>query len=449
MKKVFDLTTGSIYKKLISFAIPIFFSLLLMSFYNIVDMIVVGQFVGSYGVTAISNASTIIWLVSALSMGISMGGTVLISHYKGSEDKKNQEDTISTLFLCTVILSIIITIGSILCYEKVFLLMKVPSESMKDTKNYMFVICIGWFFMFGCNIVCSIIRGFGNSTHILYFMIISTVSNIILDILFVGSMNMGTRGAAISTVISEAICFLISVVFLKIVYIKNFNIKWFHISWSKLVSILKIGIPTLAKIFAANISFVFIISMLNIYGVVIAAAAGIGMQVFMLMTIPCWALGQAVCTAVGQNIGAGKIERARKVGLIAFKINIITTTIVVIIFQVFAYEIISVFDKNPDVIQNGILYMRICCSVGCIAYSIMFTFDLFATGAGNAMLGFFNSLIDSVIIKILICWILAFVLGYGFKGIYVGIALSPIIPAIIGPIYYKSGVWEKVSLVKK
>ena len=447
MKNSINLTTGSIYKKLIIFGAPIFLSQILQAFYNIVDMLVVGKYVGSTGIAAIGNVSSVIWVVNSIGAGIAVGGTVLVSQYTGARDKKSQKDTISTLFGITAILSIFITVLSILTYKPLFEIMDIPHEAMQYASDYMFVICTGWVFMFGYNSVCAVMKGLGDSKCPLYFMLISTVLHVGLDIAFVGPLNMGPKGAAISTVIAECISFVLSLVFLKKLYFKGEKLKFFAMKKEKLLILLKIGLPTTAQMVIVNISFLFITSMLNIYGVVVASAAGTGMKVLNLMTTPCWAIGQTVCAMAGQSMGAGDIERTKNVGKIGVKVNFLVNLLVVIIFQIFAGQIISLFDTNPDVISHGILFIRLCCSLDCIMYAIMFTYDMFAVGVGDSKLGFFNSLIDSVFMRVVVCWILGFVFNFGFIGIYIGVAVSSVIPAIIGAIYFKKGTWKKKRLI--
>lgn len=447
MKNSIDLTTGSVYKRLIIFGAPIFLSLILQAFYNIVDMLVVGRYVGSAGTAAIGNVSSVIWVVNAIGAGIAVGGAVLVSQYIGAGDKKSQKDTISTLFGMTLILSIFITIVSIFVYKPLFTIMDVPQESMKYASDYMFVICTGWIFMFGYNSVCAVMKGLGDSRCPLYFMIISTIIHVVLDVIFVGPLNMGPKGAAISTVIAECISFVLSLIFLKKLYFKDERIKFFTLKKEKLIALLKIGLPTTGQMVIVNISFLFITSMLNVYGVVVASAAGTGMKILNLMTTPCWAIGQTVCTMVGQSMGSGNIERTREVGRIGVKVNFLVNLLIVLIFQLFSGQIISLFDTNPDVISQGILFIRICCSLDCIMYAIMFTYNMFAVGTGDSKIGFYNSLVDSVLMRIIVCWILGFAFNFGFIGIYAGVAISSVISAIIGAIYFKSGKWEKKKLI--
>lgn len=173
MSNVHDLTTGSVSKQLIRFANPLFLANLLQSLYNIADMLVVGRVVGSTGVAAISNASSLVFIVNAICMGITMGGTVLIAQYRGAKDELGQKKTIGTIYAMTAVVAILITCAGIFFYKQILTWMNVPKEAYQDACDYMLVIFIGTIFVFGYNATCSILRGFGDSRSPLYFVMIA------------------------------------------------------------------------------------------------------------------------------------------------------------------------------------------------------------------------------------------------------------------------------------
>lgn len=215
MKEKQDLTIGSVSKKLIVFAFPLLLANLLQSFYSIVDMLVVGRIVGETGLAAISNASMISFIFNSICTGVTMGGTVLVAQFKGANDEQGQSETVGTLFSISLIASLIVTILGLLVYKPLFRLLNVPAVSMQDACEYMKIICYGTVFVFGYNAVCSIMKGFGDSKSPLYFIAIATVVNIVLDVILVGSLDMGTKGAAYATIFSQGTSLLISIIHLK------------------------------------------------------------------------------------------------------------------------------------------------------------------------------------------------------------------------------------------
>lgn len=449
MKEEQNLTTGSVPKKLITFALPLLLANLLQSFYSIVDMLVVGNIVGETGLAAISNASMISFIINSICIGVTMGGTVLVAQYKGANDERSQSETVGTLLSIAFIASIIVTVLGLLVYEPLFRVLNVPATSMRDACDYMKIICWGTVFVFGYNAVCSIMKGFGDSKSPLYFIAIATVVNIILDLILVGPVGMGTKGAAYATIFSQGISLLISIIHLKRKnFVFDFKLKHFAIQRDKLTAILKVGLPTAVQMVIVNISYLFITGMLNNFGVSVAAASGVGLKINTFAGMPCWAIGQAVTAMVGQNMGANNIERVKRTTRIGLYLNLLITLIVVIIVQIFAGQIIMLFEpESPEVIKDGILYLRVCCGINSLIYAVMYTFDSFAIGIGSANIAMINALLDAAIVRLPLSFLLAFVTDIGFSGVYIGQAVSPILPAIVGLLYFKSKIWESKKLI--
>lgn len=197
-----------------------------------------------------------------------------------------------------------------------------------------------------------------------------------------------------------------------------------------------------------SISYLLITGMLNTFGVSVAAASGIGLKVNTFAGMPCWAVGQAVTAMVGQNMGAKNIERVKKITQSGLLINVCVTLIAVVLVQLFSENIIMLFDPaGTDVIKGGVLYLRICCSINSLVYSVMYTLDSFAIGVGSANVAMCNALLDAVVVRLPICWLLAFIFQMGFTGIYIGQAVSPVLPAIVGVVYFTSKKWSSKKLI--
>lgn len=449
MKKINDLTTGSVTKQLIYFAIPLFLANLLQSLYNIADMLVVGRIVGSTGVAAISNASSIVFIINAICMGVATGGTVLIAQYRGAKNQLAQKQTVGTIYALTTVIAIVITIVGILMYKNILTWMNVPKEAYQDACEYMRVIFIGTIFVFGYNATCSILRGFGDSKSPLYFVMIAAVINVFLDYLLVGPLEMGTVGAAYATIIAQAVSFGISVIYLKRHNaIFAFQLSSLKVDGITLLKILKVSLPTAIQMTVVNVSYLMIAMMINEYGVIAAAAAGIGLKINTFAGMPCWAIGQAVTTMVGQSMGAKLIERTKKIAKTGLIGSLLVSLAAVIFIQLCAEPLIQLFDpSNRAVLAAGVSYLRICCCWNSLFYAAMYNFDSFAVGVGFANLGMVNALLDAMIIRLPLCWLLAASLKIGVEGIYWAQALSPIIPACIGLIYFYSKRWQSRTII--
>lgn len=447
-----NLLSGSVPKKLAAFAFPLLLANILQSFYNVVDMLVVGQIVGDTGLAAINNASKLCYIINSICIGMTMGGAVLIAQYKGANDKKGQAETFQTLAILSFVSALLVTVIGLTFYQSLFRVLNVPADAYQDACDYMKIICWGTIFVFGYNAVCSVLKGLGDSKSPLYFVGIATIINIVLDILLVGPFGMGTAGAAYATITAQGISFVISIFYLrkhKVFFSADVH-KKFTLQMDKLVSILKVGLPTAIQMVVVNTAYLLVTGMLNQFGTSVSAASGVGLQINTFAGMPCWAIGQAVTAMVGQCMGAGEIKRARKVVKIGLLLNISVTLAVVIGVQVFAEQLILLFGStSAEVINDGVYYLRVCCGVNSLIYAAMYTLDSFAIGVGAANIAMLNALLDAVIVRLPVSWLLAFTLNMGFPGIYYGQALSPILPAIVGFLYFQNKGWERKTLIQK
>ncbi len=447
-----NLLSGSVPKKLAAFAFPLLLANILQSFYNVVDMLVVGQIVGDIGLAAINNASKLCYIINSICIGMTMGGAVLIAQYKGANDKKGQAETFQTLAILSFVSALLVTVIGLTFYQPLFRVLNVPADAYQDACDYMKIICWGTIFVFGYNAVCSVLKGLGDSKSPLYFVGIATIINIVLDILLVGPFGMGTAGAAYATITAQGSSFVISIFYLrkhKVFFSANAH-KKFTFQMDKLISILKVGLPTAIQMVVVNTAYLLVTGMLNQFGTSVSAASGVGLQINTFAGMPCWAIGQAVTAMVGQCIGAGEIKRARKVVKIGLLLNISVTLVVVIGVQIFAEQLILLFGStSAEVINDGVYYLRVCCGVNSLIYAAMYTLDSFAIGVGAANIAMLNALLDAVIVRLPVSWLLAFTFDIGFSGIYYGQALSPILPAIVGFFYFQSKGWERKTLIQK
>ena len=451
MKEEQNLTTGSVPKKLIIFALPLLLANLLQSFYSIVDMLVVGNIVGETGLAAISNASMISFIINSICIGMTMGGAVLIAQYKGADDKKGQAESFQMLALLSLVSSLLVTIVSLATYQPLFKMLNVPADTYQDACDYMKIICCGTVFVFGYNAVCSVLKGLGDSKSPLYFVGIATIINVVLDIILVGPFGMGTAGAACATITAQGISFVISLFYLKRhkIFFSMETQRKFTFQWDKLTAILKVGLPTAIQMVVVNTAYLLVTGMLNQFGTAVSAAFNVGLQINTFAGMPCWAIGQAVTAMVGQCMGAGQVKRIRKVVKISLLMNVAVTLVVVIGIQLFAKPLILLFGStSPEVVNDGVYYLRICCGINSLIYAAMYTLDSFAIGVGAANVAMINALLDAVIVRLPMSWILAFALNMGFPGIYYGQALSPVLPAIVGLLYFMSKKWERKTLIQ-
>lgn len=434
-----DLTRGSVPGALVRFSLPLLGANLLQSLYNVVDMAVVGRFTGSAGLAAVSSAAMLSYIINALCTGVSTGGSVLVAQARGAGDGAGQRRAAGALFTVALLASAVITgLGLALC-RPVFRLMNVPDVSMGPALDYMPVLCLGTVFVFGYNAVCAVLRGLGDSAGPLLLMAVATAVNVLLDLLLVGALGMGTRGAALATVCAQGISCLAALALLRR---RRFPLSP-CLHRPTCAALLRIGLPSAVQMAVLNLSYLLVTGMLNAYGVVVAAAAGVGLKINTFAAMPCWAVGSAVTTMAGQCVGAGDPDRARLACRTGVRLAAAATACCTVAVLLFAAPIVRFFDADPAVVAEGVRYLRICCSFNCLLYSAMYVYDAFATGAGAAWLAMLNALLQSLAFRLFFSWLLGRALGFGYVGIFWAEALSPLLPCFIGWGFFRSGLWRR------
>ncbi len=309
-----DLTQGPIAKKLLMFALPIIAGNLVMQLYNVVDSIVVGNFVGSDALAAVGVSFPIMMLFNALFMGASMGANIVISQYKGAGDMEKLERALNTAMTISFILGVFITIFGVLLSRPLLELLGTPDNIIEDSTVYLMIIFGGTLGNMTFNIGNGIVRGMGDSKWPLYSLIISSLTNVVLDLLFVIQFNMGVAGVAWATLIAHIVAGGI-MVWRQVAGKYGVRVTlhgMMKIDGSITKMIAKLGLPSAVQNVAMSLGNVIIQSLANNFGSDYIAANTIVMKADGFAMMPMMGLGMAITTFVGQNIGAGDRDRARK-----------------------------------------------------------------------------------------------------------------------------------------
>jgi len=444
-----DLLTGSVPKQLIAFSLPFLGANILQSVYSVVDMIIVGQFVGSAGLSGVSIGSQITALFTSTGMGLAMGGQMMLAQFKGAGDEEAQKQSIGTILSFMFLFAIALTIPSLFFAGPLLGLLNTPAESWQDAYWYFIVCTLGILFIFGYNSVCCILRGLGDSKRPMYFVAISSVSNVLLDLLFVGGMGMGAGGAAAATVLSQGISFLCAVVYLyrrRADFVFDFKLRSFRIVGTRLKMMLKVGIPFALQFSMLMISLLFVSALVNDYGVTASAGYGVGGKVDNFATLPVYAFASAASTMAGQNIGAKQYDRAKSAVNWCVVISLGCELVIFAVVQLLAPQIVAIFNSEPEVIAAGVRYIRFL-AFAYLAHCFLDGFQSMANGVGFSMLAFICCTIDGLVVRISLAWLFGTVLGMGYDGILLGCTLAPFSAGLICAIYFYSGIWKKQSLI--
>ncbi|MGL4774650.1 MAG: MATE family efflux transporter [Clostridium sp.] len=440
-----DLTTGNEGKQIFIFALPMLVGSIFQQLYNTVDSMIVGRYVGTEAIAAVSGASPIMFLLTSFLTGITLGFSILVSQYYGSKNMKKVKRTIDTTYIFIFGASIIITLIGVVFSESFLKIMNTPSDILIQSGEYLKIIFLGTLASAGYNSVSAILRGLGDSRNPLIFLIIATVLNIFLDVIFVINFNMGVNGVALATVIAQGASFVFSLIYLNKKHdVLKVNIKNLSFDKSIFNRGLKLGIPSAAQQMLFSVGNIALQSLVNSYGTIAMAAFGAGTRIEGFIATPIMNLGAAVSTFVAQNIGANKLDRIKRGVDASVKMAIVMAIAVALLFFAFSKELITLFNGDLEVIKVGSAYLTI---IGpafvLICTSFMWTSAI--RGAGGAMFALISSIISLWVARIPASYILSDM--FGVNGIWLGIPIGWCVGWIVTAIYYKKGKWRnKVTI---
>jgi len=444
-----DLTTGSVPKKLILFALPFMLSMLLQTLYSTVDMVVVGQFIGSTGLSAVSISSQLIWLVTALCMGFTVAGQIVISQLVGAGKRTDLRVTIGTLICITAIGAVVLSVAGICLARPMLNLLNTPEEAYSRALGYLTIVFSGTIFIFGYNLVSAVLRGMGDSKHPFIFVVISSLTNLVLAYVFVGIFHWDVAGSAIATVMSQAVSFIISAVFLyknRESFGFDFKLKSFRIDGRRLKQLTMLGLPLALQSCAISISFLFVNKFVNAYGLTASATFGTGTRIEQIPWVIVSGVQLACAAMVGQNMGAGKFDRAKKTVNTSIFISAASAFIFVLVFHFFPKELYSLFTSDVAVLEMAPMFMLVL-TISVPATSLMCPYCAFIEGIGNANLTLFIALMDGFVTRILLSLLLDHVFHLGLMSYFLGYGLAAYVTTIIGAGYFYSGIWKKRKLL--
>lgn len=441
-----DLTEGSVPRELINFAAPLFASGVLQTIYSMVDMIVVGRFVGKEGLSAVAVGSEVLMLLTFAAMGVSNAGQVIIAQYLGAQNLKKINAIIGTLFTFLLSCGAIISVITYYLRYDILTWINMPQEAYEDGYAYITVCILGLVFIYGYNLISAILRGMGDSKHPFYFIAIASVLNIILDLIFVLCFKLGTFGAALATVIGQAISFLFSLYFIyrhKKEFGFDFKRESFKIQREVFVPLIVLGIPMILQSAAITFSKLFITSWINSYGLIYSAISGIGNKLQACTNVFAQALTAAGSSMIAQNIGAQKFDRVPAVVHTSFLVNGIVTLFLIIITVLSPRFVFGIFTADEDVLAMSVVFLPVVILLysSCILRPPM---NALINGTGNSKLNMAIALLDGIVVRIGLAYVLGKALNFGVWGFWYGNALSSFMPFLIGMPYYLSGKWRKV-----
>ncbi len=413
--------------------------------YSTIDMIIVGHYVGTFGLSAVSQSSQIVNFATMICLGFSNAGQVLISQALGAKKHKEMNDIMGTLAGFVLVLSLVIS-AVIFAFRGIILdLINIPDEAAQMAMDYLVICTLGLIFTAGYNMVSAVLRGMGDAKSPFIFIGIASALNLILDILFTGILGWGVVGAAWATIMGQAVSFIFSIFYL---YAKresfgfDFKRESFVPRKKYIGMIASLGTPMAIQSGFINVSMLFVNAMINDVGVVASATFGVGVRIDDIVNKISQGIQYAAMPMISQNIGAGDQERAKKVVYHAWIISAIMTVMFMLLYVLLGKQLFMLFSDDPLVHEmsstfiTAILWMF-------PAFSLMRGTGAFIQGIGNAKLGMVLAILDGVALRIGLSWLFGIALDFGFFGFVLGYGLAPYGYAIPSLIYFFSGTWKK------
>lgn len=389
------MTSGSIWKQMLLFAFPVFLGNLFQQLYNTADSLIVGNFLGSSSLAAVTSCGELIFLMTGLFQGIAVGAGVVIAHYFGAKDTKNMQNAIHTLVAYGLIFGAFLTVFGYFFAPTILRWMGTPKNVISLSSTYLQIYFLGTLGMIMYNVCVGILQSVGDSKHPLYFLIASSVVNVILDLFFVAVLHMNVEGAALATILSQ----FLSAILCLYLLLTTQESHQIHISKIKIHAdmgkeILKMGIPTGVQNCIISISNVVVQSNINTFGSLAMAGIGTYQKIEGFAFLPITSFMMALTTFVSQNRGAKEYERARKGARFGLTCTVLLAEGIGLLIAVFAQPLMRCFNQNPQVIQYGVNRAHYA--------TILFFLLAYSHGVSAVLRGVGKSMVPMVVM--LVCW---------------------------------------------
>lgn len=441
---VVDMKTGNPTKLMLRFAFPMLMGNIFQQLYNMVDSIVVGRFIGKDALAAVGSSFSLMNFITLVIIGLCIGSSIVISLYFGAEDYDNLKRTISTSFIFMLLLTIFISAITLIFAEKLLILIQTPDEILADSTTYLRIIFGGLIFIFLYNGSAALLRALGDSKTPLYFLILASIINIVLDLLFVIKFNMGVPGVAYATVIAQATSSILCIIytFIKIPMLKMSK-EEFIFDKKLFPTIMKYSLLSCMQQSIMSFGMVMVQGIVNTFGADIIAAYTAAVKVDSLAYLPVQDFGNAFSTYVAQNVGAKRIDRVKTGFKAAVRIIIVFCTISSIIIISLSGFFMKIFVDPTEtmVIQTGIDYLSVV-GMFYVLIGFLFMFYGFYRGVGSLHMSVILTII-SLGTRVLLAYILSSIPSIGAKGIWWSIPIGWILADITGFVVYGGGKWQQ------
>ncbi len=431
-----EFTEGPILKPLIKFTIPIMLALFLQAMYGAVDLMVVGQFTSDAGsVSAVSTGSTMMNLPLMIVFGLTMGATVLIGRKIGEKNYDEAGEIVGTSVALFAAIAVLVMIAMLLFCRPFANIMRVPDEAYDYTIQYVTICSIGCIFIVAYNVLSGIFRGLGNSRLPLIFVAIACVVNILGDLLLVAGFKMGAAGAAIATVVAQAVSVILSLVIIRRTELPfRFRASYIRFNGKHIRTILQLGFPIALQDTLTNISFLVVNAVINNMGVITSAGYGIAQKVTNFILLVPSAFGSSMSAFVAQNIGAKKPKRARKAMHYGMGMALCVGVFMFLLSFFFGDKLAMIFSTEADVVSAAAEYLK-GFSFDCLCVSVLFCFTGYFNGCGRTVFVMAQGLIGALLVRMPFAYLMSLRPNPTLFSIALATPLSSVTSIILCVIY--------------
>lgn len=436
-------------RTLLVFAIPIVLTSLVQQLYSLVDVMVIGHYVGNIGTVGVNTGGEVADILTPIAMGFSTAGQIYIAQLTGAGNEQKVKRSVGTLLSFMTVVSVALAVAAIIFYNPILKLLNCPKEAWEQARAYMIITAVGFPFVFGYNAVVGILRGMGESKRPLIFILVAAVVNVVLDLLLVIALKMEAAGTAIATVASQFGSFAAAFYFLwkkRDKFEFELKLSYFKMDPQILWVLIKLGIPQVVRSMLVRFSMLWVNASANSYGMLVATTNGVGNKLQKFLEVFIQGVDSASAAMVGQNLGAKKVDRAGKVTMHTLAATLVCSVIISGLCILIPEQIFGLFTQDQAVKELGSVYLQIMI-VHFFSSAMVGAFQAMVTGCGFVELGFGIGILDGVVCKIGLSLLFVHVFDMGYLGLFWGVSCSRILPAILCGAYYFSGKWKTRKLL--
>ena len=446
-KFVRDMREGTPWKLLLQFAVPLFIGNIFQQLYNMVDSVIVGNFVSTNALGAIGTTNSLTFFFFSLVGGLSVGIGIIVAQFFGASDEEKVREVIGNAVWIIVIGTVVMAIIGFFAARPLLVLLRTDSIILNDAVNYLKVTSLGICCIGLYNGVSGILRALGDSKTPLIFLIVASITNVILDLIFVLVFGWGVVGAAVATAFSQFLSAISCIIY---AYKTNtyFRLKKsdFRPRMKIVKKTLRLGIPVALQNSLIAISLIVLQAIVNSYGADFTTAFTVVSRIETLVQQPFMSIGAAVSTFTGQNLGAGNIKRVIKGFNSANVINAIFVAVIMLLFWIFTPQIVSIFGRNEKVFGIAVDGLRITCCFYIFLGTIYTTRNVL-NGAGDAMFSLFTGIVECIG-RVGFAYPLTLIPFMGSYGVFYATGITWLLNGLFSLVRYKHGKWKTIHLVK-